>query len=349
MNSELKSAEIVPTDDQKAVNEYFASGAYEKANRRRNSNPGPRRWSNQWSSDWLDLDLSPALSFVLGLAGLNLILLVFACMAPLAIYSLENAISPSDGFFVMMAFIQTIMFPPIISFSFATVTPMFWYGSVAIRFAVGFLLVVPGCLAFCALVRLLDGGPPDDFWFQFSGVMFTQFLVAGTIALLIQMWSPWTLTHERGDQSPLPPLGTMAILELTGVAAIGCAVFMFDGFGEILEGVLFFAGIGGLSSLAVIAVLIAFLREHRRNFLSGCVGFAAALAMAALMCSFFAIQEFGWNSVTDNLLFVTATSIYGAVVISAVMWICVGWLRVCGWRCVNRNLEKNSLISMQKP
>jgi hypothetical protein len=352
MESDLKPVEHALSEDQKAVNEYFASKSYQEPGRRHRRALKPQAFPRApgdlsgyglpryRADDWLDAGLTPAASFVLGLVGLNFILLITACVPPIAIHLMNQMVSPRDGFFMMMAFIQTIMFPPLISFSFATVTPMFWYGRVWIRFAVGILMVLPGCFAFFALITQLEGNQGDDFLFAFSGVMFTQFLVAGTVALLVQMWSPWTLTHQRRARTPLPPLGTLAILELTGVAALGCAVFMWDGFGGILEGILFFAGIGALSSLAVIAVQIAFLRDDRRNLVSAVIGFAAALGMAALMCGFFAIAEFGWASVTQDLPFITMASAYGAVVISAVLWLCVYWLRFCGWRCVNRHLEK---------
>jgi hypothetical protein len=238
-----------------------------------------------------------------------------------------------------MAVIQTIGFPAIVGFSFATVTPMFWYGPVLIRFATGILMVMPGSIAFYAVANHLDRST-GDIWLAFASVMFTQFVVAGAVALVIQMWSPWTLIHRRGDHSPLPQLGTRAILELTGVAAIGCAMFMGVEVGSNLEGNLFFAGMGLLSSFAVIAVLIAFLRDFRRNLISALVAFAASFAMAGMMCGFLAISEFGYDSITRYFAsFVMATT-YGAVVIAGVMWLCVNWLRICGWRCVNRNLEQ---------
>jgi hypothetical protein len=177
--------------------------------------------------------------------------------------------------------------------------------------------------------------------------MFSQFLVAGTVALVVQMWSPWTLTHQREERTPLPPLGTLAILELTGVAAIGCMVFMTEGMGEIWQGLLFFAAMGAFSSLAVITVLIAFLREDCRNLVSAGLAMVASLAMSSLMCGFFAVMQFGWNSIRGNFLYFTATALLGASVICGVMWLCVRWLRLCGWRCVNRN-EKRALATELK-
>lgn len=340
MNDVSQSSETTRTADQIAVNEYFESTAYQEARRTRHRDYQPHQTNKRWTVALSDLDVSPKLSFILGLAGLNVILLVVGCATPIAMHLTQDFVNRSNGYFFMMAFIQTIILPPIISFSFATVTPMFWYGSVLLRFGVGILLVIPGCLAFYTLINLIDGSPPNDFWFTFSGVMFTQFLTAGTVALVIQMWSPWTLTHLRDESGRLPPLGTRAMLELTGVAAIGCAFFMTDGTDAILEGILFFAGMGGVSSLAVIAVLIAFLRDDRRNLAVAAMAFAASFSMAALLCGFFAIQEFGWSSISGNLLTFTATATYGATVIAGVMWMCVRWLRFCGWRCINRNHEK---------
>ncbi len=344
MNQDVSSTRPL-SEDQVAVNEYFeslVSGEVDQWHEPRASDP---LWSNGdvRSPLWDDRDLTPAVSFGLGLVGLNVILIVFAGLAPLLLEMMESLVSRPDGFFAMMSLVQVVMFPPIISFSFATVTPMFWYGSVLLRFLVGMLMVVPGCVVFFFLMSLMDGSPPDDFWFGFGGVMFTQFLVAGTVALVVQMWSPWTLTHARPDQEPLPPLGLLAMMELTGVAAIGCAVFMVEGFGDIVEGILFFAAMGAISSLAVIAVLIAFLREQGRNRWSAAIAFLACFAMAWLMCGFFAVMEFSWDSLASNSLFISGTALIGAIVIAAVMWLCVSWLRFCGWRCVNRSVREESL------
>jgi hypothetical protein len=131
-------------------------------------------------------------------------------------------------------------------------------------------------------------------------------------------------------------------MELTGVAAIGCAVFMVEGFGDIVEGILFFAAMGAISSLAVIAILIAFLREQSRNRWFATIAFVACFAMAWLMCGFFAVMEFSWDSLASNSVYISATSLVGATVIAAVMWLCVSWLRFCGWRCVNRGQKEAS-------
>jgi hypothetical protein len=344
MNHEASSARPL-TEDQLAVNEYFESLPTGDVDRFRASRPASSLPDNRdvRSSFWEDRDLTPTVSFWMGLTGLNVILVVFAALAPLSMEMMETFVSRPDGFFAMMTFVQVVMFPPIISFSFATVTPMFWYGSVLLRFLVGMLMVVPGCVIFFFLMTLVEGPPPNDFWFAFAGVMFTQFLVAGTVALLVQMWSPWTLTHARSDQGPLPPLGLLAMMELTGIAAIGCAVFMFKGFGDIIMGILFFAAMGAISSLAVIAILIAFLREQGRNRWSAAIAFLACFAMAWLMCGFFAVMEFSWDSLAPNSLFVSATALIGTTVIAAVMWLCVTWLRFCGWRCVNRGLKEEAV------
>ena len=338
MSNEFSTAESSLSDDQKAVIDYFASPAYHRGTQVSAVAPVQR-----WTLDalWMgDQRLSPSLSFWLGLAGLNVILLVFAVMMPTALHGVQTTLNRSPGYVATMLLLQTIVFPPIIAFSFATVTPMFWYGSVVVRTLAGAVMVLPACFVFYLTLSFLEGRPVDDFWFGFCGVMFAQFLTVGTVALIVQMWSPWTLSHARAAGTPLPPLGLRAMMELTGVAAVGCAIFLSVDTADILEGLMFFTGVGLLSSVAVIGVMIGFLRSENRSLLAAGISVVCAFATAFMLAAFFAVAEFGWDGLSYDFVLVAAVSLYGTAIICGVMWLCLWWLRNCGWQCVSREDEK---------
>ncbi len=331
--------------DQRALAEYFETDTYKNWMASRANRP-----ARAWVLDLMQRDdafLSPGTSYRSGLLGLSGILLFFAVLMPLEIELAESVMRRSRGYVQMTMFIQFMAFPPMIAFSFATVTPMFWYGPLLVRFASGALMVIPGYIGFYVALMLVDESPPDDFWYGFSAVLFAQFLTAGAVALTVQMWSPWTLAHHREPGTSLPPLGTREMMELTGIAAIGFAIFVSIDTGGIVEGMLFFTGVGFLTSVAVIGILIAFLRRTHRSVVAAIVSAMGAFATALLLCSFFAIAEFGWDSILNDFLVVGLASLFGAIVIYAVMWLCLWWLKSCGWECVSREEERRAAQALR--
>jgi hypothetical protein len=135
------------------------------------------------------------------------------------------------------------------------------------------------------------------------------------------------------------------MMELTVVAAIGCAIFLSVDMGEVMEGLLFFGVMGLLSSLAVIIVLIALLRRDTRNRRAAAIAGLFCFGAAVMMSGFMAVVEFGWDSLKYDFLLVGLVSIYGTAIIYGVMWLCVWWLRSCGWRCVSREEMRNEAKS----
>lgn len=335
MTMPTQSDDTALSDDQRAIAEYFESSAY-----RRSSREAIMDRDHGWVLDaiWLDHDVVPSTSFCWGVLGLLGILALFAFLTPLEIKLVEELFITGRPQYVMMTIIyQTLLFPPAIAFSFATVAPMFWYGSIVFRFGVATAMVLPGCLCFYTAFSIVEGfNNGNDFWLGFACVMFAHFLTAGAIALTIQMWSPWALSHARPRDAPLPTLGTRSLMELTVIAAVGFALIMSFDSTPYLEGIVFFVALGFLSSLAVIGALIAFLRDGARNYRAAMISAALAFGSACLLTGFFAVMEYGWESLIYDGPLVIAVSIYGAVLICAVMWLCIWWLRGCGWVCLNR-------------
>jgi hypothetical protein len=338
MNEQPNTTGAMLSEDQRAIAEYFASATY-----RRRSTAPTHTPDQAWVLDsvMLDHDVVPTTSLCWGLLGLIGILAFFGFLMPLEIKLVEEFFNTGRPMFAMQSILfQTLLFPPAISFSFATVTPMFWYGSIVLRFAIAALMVFPGCVAFYLAASWADEFSSHDFWMGFACVMFAHFLTAGTIALTIQMWSPWALSHARPRGAPLPALGTRAMMELTVIAAVGFAVIVSIDSSKYTDGIIFFAVLGCLSSLAVISALIAFLREGSRNYHSAIISAVLAFGSACLLTGFLAVVEFGWQSLIYEAPFVAAVSLYGAVLICAIMWLCLWWLRSCGWSCINRRESK---------
>jgi hypothetical protein len=239
-----------------------------------------------------------------------------------------------------------MFFPPMVSFSFAAVAPMFWYGSVILRFVMATAAVVPGCIGFYLALMYVENMRSDhEFWHGFMMVMFTCLMAIATVALTVQMWSRWTLSHARFDDEALPTLGIRSLIELTAIAAIGCAVFVSNDFGDYLEVMLLFAGVGSLAAAAIISTLIAYFRAGDRSRVAALVGFVFAFGAALVMNGFFAVQEYGWDVISAEMILIGFTSIYGAAVTCGVMWLCLRWLRFCGWRCLNRKHEQKLMCA----
>ena len=74
---------------------------------------------------------------------------------------------------------------------------------------------------------------------------------------------------------------------------------------------------------------------YARTSLASCLRIARD-GSALLLNGFFAVAEFGWNSLIYGAPIMAAVSVYGTALIMGVMWLCLWWLRSCGWVCVNR-------------
>ena len=148
------------------------------------------------------------------------------------------------------------------------------------------------------------------------------------------------MTHAREGSSFAPPTGTRSMLELTAIAAIGCAILGAIDLKSVMEGVLFFTAFAFLASIAIISLLIIALGENERKRLAVIVAAGSAFVGAALVNGFFVVMEYDWYALTTEFLLIGAVSVYGVVVISALMALCLGWLRYCGWTCINRRNQR---------
>ena len=345
--------DVVPNRDQQAIDAYFHSASFARGKVLRGENVAER--SSTPIRDWfldgmvpVERDLSPIGSYWFGLLGLNVLLIVFATVFPISVHLIEDYLNNNQTFVFMMFFLQGTMFPAIIAFSFATVTPMFWYGSVLLRFASGVIGVLPGIVAFIVSLALVEEvNFDDDFFFGFGSVMYAQFVAAGIVAVTVQMWSPFTLTHARDPESPLPVTGTRALIDLTGLAALGFTISVVADFEEYIVGMLIFGGFGLISSLGVIIAFITFMTGNRWSKFGAVVVVGCAFATSMLLCGVVATEMFGWESIWYNLLLVSSVALFGTAIVCAVTWLCIAWLRGCGWRCVRRDEERRRVQQLQ--
>ena len=146
-------------------------------------------------------------SLIAGIAGLAAITLVLGITMPMEIHLLNKFNIGRPTYIWMMMLVQSMLLPPMVGFSFAAVTPMFWYGSIILRFAMATAAVLPGCLGFAFTLVRVENGAPYGFAHAFSLVMFTCLMTIATVALTTQLWSRWTLSHARSDVTTLPPTG----------------------------------------------------------------------------------------------------------------------------------------------
>jgi hypothetical protein len=321
--------------DRQAIADYFSSETYA---RRRSRHKVARPAADV--PIWPNPVLTPRTSFWMGLCGLSVMLLVFGNAAPILSGALRTVIDANDSYVIFVALDQTAILPALVCFAFAIVTPMFWYGSVLVRFALAIILIVPGCLGFAVSSAWLD--PTELFLLSFTRVVLAMFVVIGVVAVLVQMWSHWTLSHSRPIVSRIERSKTRYIMELTGVAAMAFAaiVSIETDEDELTEALLFFATLCLLSTGAVLGMLIGFLRPQGRNFVAVAASAMFAFATSFIYAAMHAFEQFGWDKLPDMLPEVMLVSVYGTGVLLAAMWLCVAWLRGSGWACVHRREEK---------
>ena len=278
-------------------------------------------------------------SAVAGLLGLGAFLMLLAVLIPLEFNLLDKVFSGRPRFWVQMLTMQMIMFPLITAAAFVIAVPMFWHISVFIRFLVAVALFVPAMFGMQVSAGLIFGFNSGD-WIEMVFICSAAFSASAVIGVMMQMASPWSLTHHRENDEPLPRLGTRTLFELTAVIAILMALLSslkVSGDLPIVAGI--FAAVGAGATLSGILACIGFLKESHveskwRIPIPVIISVAAALLASFCLVFAAAWAEFGWTSVIDQFLVTIPTTISGALVILGTMLICIWWLRKCGWRVV---------------
>lgn len=289
---------------------------------------------------WLADVLDDQKSLYFGVIGLGVFACILAAILPVGIGLLNNLFNIGRPPFVLMAIIsQTLFLPPVIGFSFAAVTPMFWYGPVFFRFIMALVAVLPSCVVFYFLMFLVEGSPPRDFLIGFCVVMFVSLVGIAAVALTFQLWTRWTLTHRGDENEILPPTGIRSLIELTVIVAIGSAVLSSVDLKDYVQGIVIVAGVAVLVGLAVIITYITFLGDRKNSRIAIAIPALVIFLAAASFNGFMAYTEFGRSAsaIADSLGYVFLVSLYGSILLCVLIWLLLRWIRSCGWRCVARN------------
>ncbi|NNE00239.1 MAG: hypothetical protein HKN47_23205 [Pirellulaceae bacterium] len=179
----------------------------------------------------------------------------------------------------------------------------------------------------------------------FFATMFALFVGAGATGLIVQMWSPWALSHFRSLDQPLPKLGTRALFELTTITAVSYAIIIALSNDPALTtnnfifGTTLLSVFGIVASLAGICLIQMFLRDRRGRPISVFIPLTLLLGTSLILPTFVAVQEFGWNTIRRDAPIVIVAAAYGMLLICAVIALHLGWLYACGWRCLNRRSD----------
>ena len=312
--------------DRLEVESYLASQEFQRL-------PPSLCKTRQTRQAWPNRDISPATSFSMAMVGFSLFFLLVGLLSGSALDHLFTSTDPASEMVFYCVVGQVFFIPMVVSLAMATVTPLFWYGSVLIRFGLASVVVLPGAIAF-------------SIGFDFDGVrpsLFAMFLSIAMVTVLVQLWTQWTVSHSRPMDTPIQPTGTRSIMELTGIASVCCAVFAAIDFTDIGLTVALSALVSVITAVAVIGMVIAWLRPRQGNLLGVLAAGLSTLTGSVVLCGSVAVLGIGVQAIGARLLELIGVAIFGAVVFLVLILAGIWWLRICGWVCLNREQEKAAL------
>lgn len=273
-------------------------------------------------------------SLLIALAGLSALLFCLAGLLAIAMFLLNELNVPTSPFVLVLFIIQTLLLPPLSSFSFTVTTGMFWFGGILTRFALVLMAVAPAYAVFCWLLYALDEGPDSVFGDVFV-VLFACLMGAAAIAVLVQMWTPWSLVHDIDLDKP-PPTGIRALAELTVLVAVGLAVMSVWDLKAYFEGLVLIGGISVLATVATIGAQVGYLGETKWRWLAFALALMGSLGTSLFLNGFAVFEEYG-RAAGAFISFAgiwLGLSLYGWLIVLAMTWVQLRWLKFCGWRCL---------------
>ncbi|TWU46417.1 hypothetical protein Poly59_53590 [Rubripirellula reticaptiva] len=277
-------------------------------------------------------------SVVGGIGSLSLLLAVAAVLMIGTTKLAEDWLNSLASFTLVMLMIQTIAIPTLAIFSFVTATSFFWFRSVLLRVIVAAVAVSFGFAVFATMFRLIEGASIEEMLLQSGTCLFAQFVATATVALFVQFFTPYTLSHAQPlDSAPIPPTGLRNFFELTVFFAVGFAILVAVGTEDLHAGLVFFGAWGVVSTISIITLMISTMQSGANNRIGWWVAMFFAIGCSALLNGFYAVGLFGWSFQLTNAAIVVAVSIYGALVFAASFAVCIALLQEFQWSVINRN------------
>ncbi len=214
--------------DRAAIADYFASTQYERGSQRMRStedatfrDPRGGRLLRAWT---LELEDEDRLSIGIAFYGFGACWLAIAVGVPYGIWFLGGFTNQNFGFWIVI--VQLTFAPMQMCLSMIAVTSAMWYVSLAKRFAIAIMILVPGTAMLMfglAQVTWIDG---NDLWPRVA-FQVTAFCAASALIVLpIQIWIGWSLSQARETPRRLPRVSTYQFLELTAIASVLFAIGM---------------------------------------------------------------------------------------------------------------------------
>ncbi len=302
-----------------------------------------------WVLRWLDPARTnlPEVSFIVGIFGITVAWLIAVGLAASIIFFVD------DQFWILatdqaqFTVVLTTLGPVVILAILATMTPLFWHGSIAVRFYVICILYLPVLFAPLLFASVMGFLWMVNFNFNRNYELFLAamgyFSAAGCTAFTIQMLTHWRFSHLRREKDPIVSLKIWTIIELTVVAAIGFmlvrSIIKIDWLDTVFGSLV----AGGVASIAFFVVGIITIRRSRK-WLGRCVkiSFAGSFVFVLIYALFnsqilvidaFLFAEPIQSAVefTYTVAIFVAIATVSSIVNAAALASGVFWLRGCGW------------------
>ncbi|MEO1530237.1 MAG: hypothetical protein AAFX06_33010 [Planctomycetota bacterium] len=274
-------------------------------------------------------------SLLFGLLGVGVLGVVAGLVPPIGICLADYLDNSSLAFKICYLF--TVLAPTMVVAVFAIVVPLFCGGTLVKRLMLTSLTLVPGCVATGIGIRLMLASPGEPIAVPVAYGILGLLFGCGTAVLIMQLMTPWTLTHSPFDGKKANPLGLQTLLEFTTLIGIACGLVALPTAEEFCLAIFLMAVVGVVVSIIAVRLLVAFLDEApERRWVEIGLLVLSGMAVSTTLTCLIVRQEAGWTIGASEIAMIVLPSMYGALMLYLPAALVIGWLSRCGWRCVDR-------------
>ncbi|QDT05249.1 hypothetical protein K227x_36490 [Rubripirellula lacrimiformis] len=340
-----------PSPDQAAIADYFRSPQFAETKVRRLSEDDRKIRSAARSRhagfvrSWtMELSDERGLSIGVAFYGLAVCWMLMSMGIPYGVWILSGF----DGqlFPIWVIFIQLTFAAPLACLTLISVTSALWCVSLLRRFLLAVAVLMPGTAMLAFGLAQLGWLDLAEAFAQTLYQILAYTVVSSSLVLPIQMWGRWSLSHARESPGVLPKLGTRSIMELTMIASLVFAIFMFVRGSELWYQILIVAAIALVSTIAITLIVVShLLRPRTGRWLAILVssGFAYAAMTLTSICVFASYDEsIVWFNQNAQYTVIVIISILGTCLFMATAMVGQWWLRGCGWQCISPHRAQHS-------